>query len=79
VLHPELAAGVYGMAHAHSLQVEVVDIVEVAGCQLLKPGSVLSLLHFTGFHQSPSFFSLGDSDCNIIDLSCNSYSSYGRR
>jgi len=40
LLHPELAADVSGAARAHCLQVEHVDLDEVAGCQLLKPGPV---------------------------------------
>jgi len=36
LLHPELMADVSGAAHAHSLQVEGVDLDEVAGCHLLK-------------------------------------------
>ena len=35
VLRLELEAGVSGAAHAHGLQVEGVDLDEVAGCQLL--------------------------------------------
>jgi len=52
LLHPELAAGVSDVAHAHGLWVEDVGLEEVAGCQLLKPAVVPSLLHFAPFHQS---------------------------
>ena len=55
VLHLELVAGISGMAQAHDLWVEDVNLNEVAGCQLLKPGPVLSLLYFAQFHQSSSF------------------------
>ena len=68
ILHPGLAAGVFGMACAHGLQVEDVDLEEVAGHQLLKPIQVPSLLHFAQFHQSPSFSDLGDSYCSTIDM-----------
>jgi len=40
MLRPELATGVSGVAHAHSLRAEGVNLDEVAGCQLLKPGPV---------------------------------------
>ena len=36
MLHSELTAGVSGVAHAHSLQVEGINLDEVSGCQLLK-------------------------------------------
>jgi len=39
ILHPALAAGVSGAAHAHSLRAEDVNLDEVAGCQLLKTRS----------------------------------------
>ena len=68
MLHPELAAGVFGTAHAHGLRVEDVDLEEVAGCQLLKPVQVPSPLHFAQFHRSPSFSDLADSYCNTIDM-----------
>jgi len=58
MLYPDLVAAVSGVAHAHSLQVKDVDLDEVAGCQLLKPGPVPSPLHFAWFHQSPSLISL---------------------
>jgi len=67
-------AGVSGVTHTHDLQVENVDLDEVAGCQLLKPGPVPSPLCFGRFHQSPSFLSSGDSDCNILDITYNHYS-----
>jgi len=41
-----LTAGVPGAAHAHSLRVEVVNLEEVGGHQLLKSGLILSPLHF---------------------------------
>ena len=59
-------AGVSGAAHAHNLQVEAVNLDEVVGCQLLKPGPVPSPLCFARFYQSSSSVSLGDSDCNIL-------------
>jgi len=68
MLHPELTAGVSGTTRAHGVWVEDVDLEEVAGCQLLKSGPVLPLLHFALFRQSPSFTSLGDSYCNTIDI-----------
>jgi len=71
LLHPELTAGVSAVAHAHGLWVEVVDLAEVAGCQLLKPGLILLALLFARFHQSLFFIDHGDSYCNIIDMSCN--------
>jgi len=37
MLHLELMAGVFDRAHAHGLQVEVIDLVKTAGQQLLKP------------------------------------------
>jgi len=70
---PELVAGVSGAAFAHNLWVEDVDLDEVVGCQLLKPGPVPLLLCFAKFHQSPSFISLGDSECNILYITYNSY------
>jgi len=79
IVHLELVAGVSDAAHAHSLGVEDVDLDEVAGCQLWKPGPVLSALHFAQFHQSPSFISLGDSYCNTIDIAYNNYSSDERQ
>jgi len=75
MLHPELTAGVSGAAHVHSLQAEDIDFDEVAGCQLLKSGPVPSPLSFVRFHQSPSFISLGYSDCNILNVTYNNYSS----
>jgi len=74
MLHLELAAGVSGAAHTHGLRVEDVGL-EVAECQLLKPGPVPSPLCFAGVHQSPSFISLGYSDCNILDTAYKTYSS----
>jgi len=79
MLRPELVAGVSGAAHAHGLRVEDVDLDEVAGCQLLKPGPVPSWLCFARFHQSPSCISLRDSDCNIFDITYNNYSSDKRQ
>jgi len=79
MLYPELTAGVSHVAHAHSLWVEDVDLDEVHGCQLLKPGPVPSPLCFARFHQSPSFISLGDSDSNILDITYNRYSSDNRQ
>jgi len=64
MLHLKLTAGVSGMAHAHSLQVEAVDLDEVAGCQLFKSGPVPPQLRFARFHQSPFFISLSDNCCN---------------
>jgi len=55
MLHLELTVDVSGVACPHSLQVEDVDLDEVAGCQLLKPGPVPSPLCSARFHQSPSF------------------------
>ena len=74
MLHPELAAGLSGMAHAQGLQVEDVSLKEFAGRQLLKPGPVPLPLHFARFYQSPSFISLGYSYCNTIDLAYSDYS-----
>ena len=62
MLHLELVTGVSGAARAHGLWIENVNVDEVAGCQLLKPGPVPSLLCFAGFCQSPSSISLDDSD-----------------
>ena len=73
--HPELADGVFGEAHAHSLRVEDVDLEEVAGHQLLKPVQVPSLVHFARFHRSSFFINLGDCNCNTVDTACNNYSS----
>ena len=58
LLHPELTAGVSGVARAHGPQAEDVDQDEVAGCQLLKSGPVPSSLCSASFHQSPSFISV---------------------
>jgi len=66
MLCPELSADVSGVAHFHCLWVEDVDLDEGAEYQLLKSGSVPSLLYFTRLHQIPCFISLGDSDCNIL-------------
>jgi len=52
MLHLELVASVFGAAHDHSLWFEDVDLKEVAGRQLLKPGLILSALHLAWFHQS---------------------------
>jgi len=52
ILHLELAAGVSGMAHVHSLRAEDVNLEEVAGHKLLKPVLILSPLHIAWFHQS---------------------------
>ena len=60
-------ADVSGAAHAHGLQVEDVDLDEVAVCHLLKPHTVPSPLYFAGFLQSPSFISLGDSYCDTTE------------
>jgi len=73
MLHPEVMAGVSGVAHGHGLHTEVVDLHEGAGHQLLKTGPVPSPLHFAWFHESPFFISLGDSYCNTIDIACNNY------
>jgi len=67
MLTPELMADVSSMAHAHGLQVEDVDLDEVAVCHLLKPHTVPSPLYFAGFLQSPSFISLGDSYCDTTE------------
>jgi len=75
MLHPKLTAGVSGVAHAHSLQPEGVDLEEAAGCQLLKPGLILPLLHFAQFHESSSFISLDYSYCNTIDMTYSNHSS----
>ena len=32
MLHPELTASVFGVAHAHGLQVEDVNLDEIVGC-----------------------------------------------
>jgi len=55
MLHLELTDGLFGAARAHSLWVEDVDLDEVAGCQLWKPGPVPSPLCSVWLHQSPSF------------------------
>ena len=52
-LRLELTTGVSGAACAHGLRVEGVNLDEVAGCQLLKPGPVPPPLCFARFHQSP--------------------------
>jgi len=75
LLHLELAADTSGAAHAHGLQVEDVDLDEVSGCQLLKPGPVPAPLCSCRFHQSPCFISLGDSYCDTTDIPYNNYSS----
>ena len=67
MLHLELVASVFGVAHALGLWFEDVDLEEVAGCQLLKPGLILSLLHFAPIHQNSAFISLVDSYCNYVD------------
>jgi len=67
MLHPELVADVSGAARSHGVWVEDIDLDEVAGCQLLKPGPVPSPLCSARFHQSPSFFSLGDFYCDTLD------------
>ena len=79
MLYTQLAALVSGAACAQSLQVEDVDLDEVAGCQLLKPGPVPSLLLPARFHQSPSFISLGASYCDTIHLKYSNYSSDNRQ
>ena len=79
MLHLELTAGVSGTAHVYGLRVEDVDLDEVAGCQLLKSSLVPSPLLFALFHQSPSCISLGVSDCNNIDITCNKCSSDDRQ
>jgi len=71
LLHPELVADESDVAHAHSLWVEDVNIYEAVGWQLLKPGPVPPLLCSAGFHQSPSFISLGGFECNICDIGYN--------
>ena len=58
MLHLELTAGASGVAHAHGLWFEDVSLAEVAGCQLLKPGLILSALHFARFCQCSSFINL---------------------
>ena len=73
-----MCGDVSGVARVHSLQVEDVDLDEVAGCQLLKPGPARSPLCFARFHQSPSCTSFGDCDCNILDITYNNYSSDNR-
>jgi len=60
-LHPERAAGIPGAGYAHGLQVQDVNLKEVAGCQLLMPGTIPSPLHFAWFYQSSSFINLDDS------------------
>ena len=75
MLHSELTASVSGTVSAHGLQVEDVNVAEVPGCQLLKPGPVPSLLHFARFRQNPSFISFVDSYCNTADITHNKYSS----
>jgi len=72
--HLELVVGVSGTAHTCSLWVEDLSL-EVAGCQLLKPGPVSSLLHFARFHQSPSFINFDDSYRNTIDMAYSNCSS----
>jgi len=79
MLHSELAADVSSAAHGHGLQVEDVDLDEVVGCQLLKPGPVPSLLYSARFHPSPPFISLGDSYCDTTDITWNNYSSDNRQ
>jgi len=79
MLHPELMAGVSHAARAHNLQVEYVDLDEVVGCQLLKPGPVPSPLCSARFRQSPPSISLGDSDCNILYITYNNDSSDNRQ
>ena len=49
ILSPQIEAGVPGTGYAHCLWVEDGNLEEVAGCQLLMPGLVPSLLHFVGF------------------------------
>jgi len=77
MLHLKLAAALSAAAHGHSLWVEDVNLQEAAGHQLLKSGLVPSLLHFSRFHQSSSFISLGDSYCSTIDMSYSNYSTDG--
>ena len=48
-LHMELAAGVFSVAHVHGPQAEDVDLVKVAGRQLLKPVLILSPPCFAQF------------------------------
>jgi len=50
ILHLELTVGVSGMVHVHALWAKEVNPVKIAGCQLLKPVLILSLLHFPQFH-----------------------------
>jgi len=45
----ELAAGVFSVAHVHGPQAEDVDLVKVAGRQLLKPVLILSPPCFAQF------------------------------
>jgi len=74
MLHLQLVAGVSGMAHAHSLWFEDVDLKKIAGCQLLNPGLVSSQLHFARLLLSSSFFNLVVSYCNTIDMTCSNIS-----
>jgi len=79
LLHPELSTDISGAARAHDLHIADVDLYEVVGCQMLKPGPVPSRLCSVRFHQSPSFISLGDSFCDTTDITDNNYSSDSRQ
>jgi len=79
MLRPKLMASGSAAAHAHSLQVEDVNLDEVDECQLWKSGLVLSQLCSAMFHQSPSFISLVDSYCDTTDITYNNYSSDNRQ
>jgi len=55
LLHPELMVDVSGVARAHILRVEDVDLDEADGCQLLKTRSspiIALLLGFIKVHPS---------------------------
>jgi len=75
MLHLEFAAGLSGAAYEHGLQVEDVNLEEVAGHLLLMPGLFPSLLHFAWFYQSSSFINLYNSSCNTIDVAYSNYTS----
>jgi len=69
MLHPELAAD------THGLQVEDVNVKEVAGHLLLNPGLIPSPLHLAQFHQSSCLINLDDSCCSTIVMAHSNYSS----
>jgi len=79
LLHPKLTADVSDTAHAYGLRIEDVDLDEVSGCELLKPGPVPSSLCSARFHQRPSFISMGDSYCDTTGITYNNYSSDNRQ